>query len=47
MPTYERQNDSFTETQGLLGGTFRRLNDMSKKQGGRWLYCESVRAVAA
>jgi len=31
-------NDSFSETQGFLGGTFRRMNAMASRQGGRWWY---------
>jgi len=31
-------NDSFSESQGFLSGTFRRMNAMATKQGGRWWY---------
>jgi len=33
-----RMNDSFAETSGILGGTFRRLNNMAERQGCRWLW---------
>lgn len=42
-----RQNDSFSETQGFLGGTFRRMNAMAARQGGRWWYCECVLAASS
>ncbi|CCA75882.1 related to transport protein BET1-Laccaria bicolor [Serendipita indica DSM 11827] len=29
-------NDAFTETGGILSGTFRRMNAMATRQGGRW-----------
>jgi len=31
-------NDSFDSTQSFLGGTFRRMNKMAARQGGRWWY---------
>jgi len=31
-------NDAFAETGGILSGTFRRLNNMSSRQGCRWLW---------
>jgi hypothetical protein len=34
------QNDTFSETGSLLGGTFSRMKKMASKQGGRWWYCE-------
>ncbi|KIM25976.1 hypothetical protein M408DRAFT_330769 [Serendipita vermifera MAFF 305830] len=30
-------NDAFTETGGILSGTFRRMNAMATRQGGRWV----------
>jgi hypothetical protein len=32
------QNDAFSETSGILGGTFRRMNNMAQRQGCRWLW---------
>lgn len=32
------QNDAFADTQGILSGTFRRMNNMASKQGCRWLW---------
>ncbi|KAG0142073.1 hypothetical protein CROQUDRAFT_97993 [Cronartium quercuum f. sp. fusiforme G11] len=32
-------NDTFSEATGMLAGTFRRMNAMSARQGGRWWYC--------
>ncbi|PVG02127.1 hypothetical protein CPB86DRAFT_751422 [Serendipita vermifera] len=29
-------NDAFTETGGILSGTFRRMNAMASRQGNRW-----------
>lgn len=31
-------NDTFDTTQGFLAGTFKRMNVMAAKQGGRWWY---------
>ncbi|KAJ7488697.1 hypothetical protein B0H11DRAFT_1716696, partial [Mycena galericulata] len=31
-------NDAFAETSGIVGGTFRRINDMASRQGCRWLW---------
>ncbi|KAJ7071229.1 hypothetical protein C8F01DRAFT_1206790 [Mycena amicta] len=31
-------NDAFAETGTILGGTFRRMNNMAAKQGCRWLW---------
>jgi len=31
------QNDAFAETGGILAGTFRRMNHMAARQGGRWM----------
>ncbi|KAJ1309652.1 hypothetical protein OPQ81_006419 [Rhizoctonia solani] len=31
-----QMNDAFAETSGILGGTFRRMNAMATRQGGRW-----------
>ncbi|KAJ7492827.1 hypothetical protein FB451DRAFT_1389171 [Mycena latifolia] len=31
-------NDAFAETSGILGGTFRRMNNMAARQGCRWLW---------
>ncbi|KXN83565.1 Protein transport protein bet1, partial [Leucoagaricus sp. SymC.cos] len=33
-----QMNDAFSETGGILQGTFRRMNNMSSKQGCRWLW---------
>ncbi|KAF9451805.1 hypothetical protein P691DRAFT_796255 [Macrolepiota fuliginosa MF-IS2] len=33
-----QMNDTFAETGGILSGTFRRMNNMSSKQGCRWLW---------
>lgn len=32
------QNDAFSETSGILKGTFRRMNNMATRQGCRWLW---------
>jgi hypothetical protein len=32
------QNDAFSETSGILAGTFRRMNNMAERQGCRWLW---------
>ena len=32
------QNDAFSETGGILAGTFRRMNSMAARQGCRWLW---------
>lgn len=32
------QNDSFASTSTFLGGTFRRMNKMAKRQGGNWCW---------
>ena len=32
------QNDVFSETSGILAGTFRRMNNMAERQGCRWLW---------
>jgi blocked-early-in-transport protein 1 len=32
------QNDAFSETSGILGGTMRRMNNMAERQGCRWLW---------
>nr|XP_018264710.1 blocked early in transport 1 [Kwoniella dejecticola CBS 10117]OBR86868.1 blocked early in transport 1 [Kwoniella dejecticola CBS 10117] len=31
-------NDSFSSTSTFLGGTFRRMNKMAKRQGGNWCW---------
>ncbi|CAE6422372.1 unnamed protein product [Rhizoctonia solani] len=31
-----QMNDAFAETSGILSGTFRRMNTMATRQGGRW-----------
>jgi blocked-early-in-transport protein 1 len=31
-------NDAFSETSGILSGTFRRMNNMAARQGCRWLW---------
>jgi len=33
-----QMNDAFTETGGILAGTFRRMNNMATRQGCRWLW---------
>jgi len=33
-----QMNDAFAETGGILAGTFRRMNTMAKRQGGRWCW---------
>ncbi|KAI0343927.1 hypothetical protein BDW22DRAFT_1355160 [Trametopsis cervina] len=33
-----QMNDAFADTSGFLSGTFRRMNNMSSKQGCRWLW---------
>ncbi|KAJ7293373.1 hypothetical protein C8J57DRAFT_1429197 [Mycena rebaudengoi] len=33
-----QMNDAFAETSGILGGTFRRMNNMATRQGCRWLW---------
>ncbi|KZS93278.1 hypothetical protein SISNIDRAFT_454422 [Sistotremastrum niveocremeum HHB9708] len=33
-----QMNDAFAETGGILSGTFRRLQNMSSRQGCRWLW---------
>jgi len=33
-----QMNDAFTETGGILAGTFRRMNNMAARQGCRWLW---------
>lgn len=33
-----QMNDAFTETGGILAGTFRRMNNMAERQGCRWLW---------
>ncbi|KZP32211.1 hypothetical protein FIBSPDRAFT_812367 [Athelia psychrophila] len=33
-----QMNDAFSETSGILSGTFRRMNNMSARQGCRWLW---------
>jgi blocked-early-in-transport protein 1 len=32
------QNDTFASTSNFLGGTFRRMNNMAKRQGGNWCW---------
>jgi blocked-early-in-transport protein 1 len=32
------QNDTFASTTNFLGGTFRRMNNMAKRQGGNWCW---------
>ncbi|KDQ12799.1 hypothetical protein BOTBODRAFT_34253 [Botryobasidium botryosum FD-172 SS1] len=32
-----QMNDAFAETSGILSGTFRRMNAMATRQGGRWM----------
>lgn len=39
---FAMQNDTFDSTSGFLGGTFRRMNNMAARQGGRWWYCGSA-----
>ena len=41
------QNDSFSETGGILKGTMRRMNKMAKRQGGQWCYCTSLPSPTA
>ncbi|ORY22507.1 hypothetical protein BCR39DRAFT_551484 [Naematelia encephala] len=31
-------NDAFSSTSSFLGGTFRRMNKMAKRQGGNWCW---------
>ncbi|OCH96574.1 hypothetical protein OBBRIDRAFT_787134 [Obba rivulosa] len=33
-----QMNDAFSETSGILKGTFRRMNNMAARQGCRWLW---------
>ncbi|KAF9073862.1 hypothetical protein BDP27DRAFT_1381602 [Rhodocollybia butyracea] len=33
-----QMNDAFSETSGILSGTFRRMNNMATRQGCRWLW---------
>jgi len=33
-----QMNDAFAETSGILGGTFRRMNNMAARQGCRFLW---------
>jgi len=33
-----QMNDAFAETSGILGGTFRRMNNMATRQGCRFLW---------
>jgi len=33
-----QMNDAFSETSGILAGTFRRMNNMASRQGCRWLW---------
>jgi len=33
-----QMNDTFAETSGILQGTFRRMNNMAKRHGCRWLW---------
>ncbi|KAI0824100.1 hypothetical protein BC628DRAFT_1379816 [Trametes gibbosa] len=33
-----QMNDAFSETSGILSGTFRRMNNMAARQGCRWLW---------
>ncbi|KAI0735419.1 hypothetical protein C8Q76DRAFT_712198 [Earliella scabrosa] len=33
-----QMNDAFSETSGILAGTFRRMNNMAARQGCRWLW---------
>jgi len=33
-----QMNDAFSETSGILAGTFRRMNNMAQRQGCRWLW---------
>lgn len=33
------KNDDFSNTDGILSGTMRRMNKMAKRQGGQWCYC--------
>jgi hypothetical protein len=37
-PLLHPQTDAFTSTSTLLGGTFKRMNKMAKKQGGNWCW---------
>ena len=34
----DSQNDAFASTSTFLGGTFRRMNKMAKRQGGNWCW---------
>jgi len=38
VPDLDTLADTFAESSGVLGGTFRRMNNMSKRQGCRWLW---------
>ncbi|KAF8350237.1 hypothetical protein F5887DRAFT_877700, partial [Amanita rubescens] len=33
-----QMNDAFSETSGVLAGTFRRMNNMAARHGCRWLW---------
>ncbi|KAF8740666.1 hypothetical protein AX14_007799 [Amanita brunnescens Koide BX004] len=33
-----QMNDAFSETSGILAGTFRRMNNMATRHGCRWLW---------
>ncbi|KAH7883882.1 hypothetical protein F5I97DRAFT_1831484 [Phlebopus sp. FC_14] len=33
-----QMNDAFTETSGILAGTFRRMNNMAVRHGCQWLW---------
>jgi len=33
-----QMNDAFSETSGILSGTFRRMNNMAQRHGCRWLW---------
>jgi len=38
VPDLDNLADTFAESSGLLNGTFRRMNNMSQRQGCRWLW---------
>jgi len=38
VPDLDTLTDTFAESSGILNGTFRRMNNMSQRQGCRWLW---------
>ncbi|KAF9785976.1 hypothetical protein BJ322DRAFT_1099735 [Thelephora terrestris] len=38
VPDLNTLADTFAESSGILNGTFRRMNNMSQRQGCRWLW---------